>query len=77
MTQHRPDRNIILPIDPLEAAYNALQHFLRALDVLKEPPEAQCRLMGDYNTAWELTEDITAGRHLIFKGILDRDDEER
>src|SRR3974390_367996 len=76
MRWQMPDRNDLLPMDPLEAAYNAFQHFLHALDVLKEQPETQCRLMGDYNTAWELQDDIAAGRHLIFKGILDRDDED-
>jgi hypothetical protein len=60
----------------VEATHNAFYYFLRAVDVLKEEPERQCQLMGDYNTAWELQSDIGAGRYLIGKGILDRGDED-
>jgi hypothetical protein len=60
----------------VEATHNAFYYFLRAVDILKEEPERQCQLMGDYNTAWELQSDIGAGRYLIGKGILDRGDED-
>jgi len=60
----------------VEATHNAFYYFLRAVDILKEEPERQCQLMGDYNTAWELQSDIGAGRYLLGKGILDREDED-
>jgi hypothetical protein len=63
-------------IDTLEATHNAFHYFLLALDILKEQPETQCRLMGDYNTAWELQSDIAAGRYLLGKTILDKGDED-
>jgi hypothetical protein len=60
----------------IEALHNGFYYFLQALEKLKEGPERQCRLMGDYNTAWELQSDIAAGRYLIGNGFLDAGDEE-
>lgn len=60
----------------IEALHNGFYYFLQALEILKEEPERQCQLMGDYNTAWELRSDIAAGRYLIGKGFLDASDEE-
>lgn len=59
----------------IEALHNGFYYFLQALEKLKEEPERQCQLMGDYNTAWELRSDVAAGRHLIGNGFLDADDE--
>lgn len=38
--------------------------------MLAEPPESQCQLMGDYNVAWELKEDVAAGKYLVHRGYL-------
>jgi hypothetical protein len=38
--------------------------------MLAEAPENQCQLMGDYNVAWEIKEDVLAGRYLVNRGYL-------
>jgi hypothetical protein len=39
--------------------------------MLAASPDEQCRLMGDYNVAWELKEDVAAGKYLAGRGYLD------
>jgi hypothetical protein len=72
----QPDTSEDGGISVLEAMHNAFYYFLQALEKLKEEPERQCELMGDYNTAWELQSDVAAGRYLIGNGFLDAGDEQ-
>lgn len=40
--------------------------FYDAVEILSQPAELQCEVMGYYNVAWELQEDISkGGRYLI------------
>lgn len=66
---HGPD-----PIDAEEAFQNNLYYFFRALEILSHDPERQCEEMGDFNTAWELKDDVMAGRALLGSPFL-RDEE--
>ncbi len=71
---HQPDEEDgAIPL--VELLHNTFYYFLQALEVMKEPPERQCQLKGDDNTAWELQSEVVAGRYLIGKGFLDADDE--
>ncbi len=67
-TMAQPDENDGVPL--IEALHNAFYYFLQALEKLKEEPERQCQLMGDYNAACELQADIAAGRYLIGNDFL-------
>ena len=56
-------------VDALESAREQCEQryrgFIRALETLsKEAPE-QCRLMDDFNVAWELKADVVAGDYLL------------
>ena len=57
-------------ISALEASHNAYSVFVFTLESLASPPEKQCELMGDYNTAWELRDDALAGHYLIGSGLF-------
>ncbi|TAK91178.1 MAG: hypothetical protein EPO06_05325 [Burkholderiaceae bacterium] len=61
---------------PEEFFHNAYRAFINALVILAEPPDAQCADMGDYNVAWELKDDVAAGRYLVGRGLLAAKDEE-
>lgn len=50
--------------------HSSYRIYLNALEMLAEPPENQCQLMGDYNVAWELKEDVLAGKYLVNRGYL-------
>jgi len=39
--------------------------FVQALEVLAEDASEQCRLMGNFNVAWELKHDVLAGESLL------------
>ena len=41
-----------------EEFHSSFRIFLNAVEMLASPPEEQCRLMGNYNVAWELKEDV-------------------
>jgi len=64
------------PPDPNEAdealdiSRNAFYYFVEALLILAGDAEAQCRRVGDYNVAWELLDDVSAGAYLAGKGVL-------
>ena len=49
---------------PVEAFHNGFYYFIRALSILAEDPETQCKLMGDCNVAWELHRDVGDGEYL-------------
>ena len=53
-----------------EASHNAYRVFLFTLEALASPPEDQCKLMGDFNTAWELRDDALGGHYLIGSGLF-------
>jgi hypothetical protein len=53
-----------------ESFRNSCHYFLEALRVLGLPPEQQCEEVGDYNVAWELKNDVLAGRYLLGLGFL-------
>jgi len=63
-------------ISDQEASHNAYNVFVFTLEALASPPEKQCELMGDYNTAWELRDDALAGHYLIGSGLF-TDQQER
>lgn len=58
------------PLGAEESFRNGCHYFLQALEILSHEPERQCKEMGDYNTAWELKDDVMAGRYLLGQGFL-------
>ena len=48
--------------EEFELAYRA---FVKALKVIAEDPATQCKMMGNYNVAWELKDDATSGTYLL------------
>ena len=53
--------------DGFDSAYRV---FAEALAMLASSPEDQCEAMGDFNVAWELKDDVQAGRYLVDSGHL-------
>ena len=53
-----------------EEFHSSFRVFLSAVEMLASSPEEQCRLMGNYNVAWELKEDVKAGKYLAGRGYL-------
>lgn len=53
------------PLPEREEFENAYYYFVKAIQVLSLPAEAQCQRMGDYNVAWELARDVLAGEQLL------------
>ena len=53
-----------------EEFHNSYYYYVKALGMLAETAENQCQLMGDYNVAWELKEDVAAGKYLVNRGYL-------
>lgn len=51
--------------DELDDFENAFFYFVRALEVLGLPAEAQCEQMGNYNVSWELRHDASSGAMAI------------
>ena len=45
--------------------------FVEAVQMLASTPEEQCAAMGDINVAWELKDDVRAGKYLAGRGYLD------
>ena len=44
--------------------------FVQAVEMLSASPDQQCAAMGDYNVAWELKDDVRAGKYLVGLGYL-------
>jgi hypothetical protein len=49
--------------------------FVQAVEMLAMPAEAQCAAMGDYNVAWELKDDVQAGKFMVSRGYLSSEQE--
>lgn len=49
--------------------------FFEALRMLASSAEEQCQLMGDFNVAWELKDDVQAGKYLVGQGYLNSEQE--
>lgn len=49
--------------------------FVQAVEMLAMSPEEQCAAMGDYNVAWELKDDVRAGKYLVGQGYLNPEQE--
>jgi hypothetical protein len=67
------------PVPPVSAAdlatdeeefHSSYRIFINAVDMLASSAEEQCALMGNYNVAWELKEDVSNGRYLLGRGYL-------
>jgi hypothetical protein len=56
--------------------HSSLRIYLNALEMLAAPAEEQCQMMGDYNVAWELKEDVQNGQYLVSRGYLSEDEEQ-
>jgi hypothetical protein len=50
--------------ESIDLFHNGFRVFLEALSLLAKPAEVQCEEMGDYNVAWELRDDVSAGEYL-------------
>jgi len=48
-----------------EAFANAYYYFVEAVEVLSMPAENQCEITGNFNVAWELKDDVSAGAYLF------------
>ena len=48
-----------------EAFHNEYRIFLNAVEVLAQPAKEQCNIMGGYNVAYELKDDVAAGIYLV------------
>lgn len=55
--------------------HNSFRIYLSAVEMLSAPAEAQCELMGNYNVAWELKDDVCAGKFLVGRGYLTAEQE--
>ena len=48
-----------------EVFEQSYRNFLNALEIVAKNAEEQCHIMGWYNVAWELRDDISNGRFLL------------
>ena len=48
-----------------EAFHTEYRVFLNSVETLSLSAEKQCEIMGNYNVAWELKDDVSAGLYLI------------
>ena len=48
-----------------EAFENGYYYFIQALEILAQDASAQCENSGNYNVAWELKDDVSAGAYLL------------
>lgn len=53
-----------------EEFHGSFRIWLNAVEILASLPEEQCCAMGNYNVAWELKEDVRAGKFLVDRGYL-------
>lgn len=51
--------------------HSSYRVFAEALEALAAGADQQCEAMGDFNVAWELKDDVQAGKYLIGQGHLD------
>lgn len=58
----------LIPVE--EEHRNAYFYFVEALATLAADAETQCELIGDYNVAWELKNDVAAGQFLADWDLL-------
>jgi len=56
--------------------HSSLRIYLNAVEMLAAPAEDQCQMMGDYNVAWELKEDVQNGQYLVGRGYLSEGEEQ-
>src|SRR4051812_23666277 len=63
------------PVSAEEAFHHGFHYFIEALDVLTLDAERHCEAMGDCNVAWELKDDVMAGRYLVGLGFLPSEEE--
>lgn len=52
-------------ISEREAFEHAYYYFLQALELLASDSETQCKKGGNYNVAWELKNDVSAGAYIF------------
>lgn len=52
-------------ISEKDAFANGLFYFVKALKILAADADEQCQRMGNYNVAWELKDDVSAGAYLL------------
>ena len=54
---------------------SSMRVFIDAVEMLAMPAAKQCQAMGDYNVAWELKDDVAAGRYLMGRGCFTAEQE--
>ncbi len=59
-----------------EFFHYAYRSFINATETLTADPLTQCQWMGDYNVAWEVKHDVSAGQSLLGQGELTPEQEE-
>ena len=55
--------------------HNSFRLYLSSLEMLAATAEVQCELMGNYNVAWELKDEVSAGKFLVGRGYLSGEQE--
>ena len=55
--------------------HSAHRVFVEALEVLASTANEQCQALGDFNVAWELKDEVQAGRYLVGSGFLSAEQE--
>ncbi len=63
------------PISHDEFFRQDYRSFINATLILAANALDQCALMGDHNVAWEIKDDVSAGRHLVGRGKLSLENE--
>ena len=58
-----------------EEFHSSYRIFISAVEMLAGTADEQCQFMGDCNVAWELKDDVTAGKFLIGRGYLSNSQE--
>lgn len=58
------------PFDEEDVDHNTFHFFFRSLTILSYEAERQCEEMGDFNTAWELKNDVMNGESLLGSNFL-------
>lgn len=52
-------------LTPEEQFANSYLYFVKAIEVLAADADTQCLIMGNYNVAWEIKDDVSAGLCLL------------